>query len=212
VSGKFDDCGAHFFPLNLRKSATIKLQWIRRAVKGELGAMTERAVLDRKLSDVGIMARICPQDNVLARAMRVPLRRKVLFAEALVNTVLAWFMVRFLPYRVWKRNLGRIDAVMNHRPLSSSDISHARQIGWAVTRVNQFGNERFTCLMVAMAGKWMLNRRGTPNVLVLGAKVWRDSEESQNVNAHAWLNVELMNIVGGEIKADYVVIASFHGP
>ncbi|WP_430736732.1 lasso peptide biosynthesis protein [Roseicyclus salinarum] len=53
------------------------------------------------------------------------------------------------------------------------DLQMLRDVRWAIEAVNRTVGGRFTCLMLGMAGKAMLNRRGIANTLVLGAKLSR---------------------------------------
>ena len=91
------------------------------------------------------------------------------------------------------------------------DHEMLRDIRWAVKAVNQSFGNRFICLMQAMAGKTILNRRSVPNTLVLGAKISRVVETNYNegMSAHAWLWAGGIILLGGEAREDFLPVTSY---
>ncbi len=98
-----------------------------------------------------------------------------------------------------------------HRDNGVHDHKMLRDIRWAVKAVNQSFGNRFTCLMQAMAGKTILNRRSVPNTLVLGAKISRVVETNYNegMSAHAWLWAGGIILLGGEAREDFLPVTSY---
>ena len=87
-----------------------------------------------------------------------------------------------------------------------------RDVRWAVEAVNRTFGGHFTCLMQGMAGKAMLNRRGVANTLVLGARLGGETGPSDDagMSAHAWLCAGPVILLGGEVRAGFVPVTSYH--
>lgn len=92
------------------------------------------------------------------------------------------------------------------------DIDLLTDVRWAVDSVNATFGGRFTCLMNGMAGKAILNRRGVPNSLVLGAKLKRevDEENNESMAAHAWLYSGPFILLGGRERPGYLPVTSYY--
>jgi hypothetical protein len=103
----------------------------------------------------------------------------MLALEAAAALATAWLLVRWSP----KRRLGAVlrGGPSARRPLrstlSSEDVLHM------VERVAHAHPCRPRCLERALAGRWMLARRGRASTLVIGAR--RSAFE-----AHAWLEID----------------------
>lgn len=141
--------------------------------------------------------------------MRLTPGRRALFAEALVNLSHAWFLVRTRPFDSWSHRLGTSMAA-DAAPAAYPPMPVLRDVRWAARKVNRMFGGRFTCLMMAMAGKAMLNRRHVPNDLVLGVRLQRDASSAANpIAAHAWLCVGDIVLLGDEERPGHVPIASY---
>ncbi|MFN3845097.1 MAG: lasso peptide biosynthesis B2 protein [Paracoccaceae bacterium] len=146
----------------------------------------------------------------LRNFLALPSRRKLLLAETALALLRAAWLVRRSPFRAYARTLG-------HRsPGEFVDTAHpdipTRSLGevrWALRRINQLAGGRFTCLMLAMAGKRVLNRRCLANTLVLGVRPDRD-DGADLFGAHAWLRVGPFVMIGMEERAGHIPIASYH--
>lgn len=142
--------------------------------------------------------------------LRLPRARKRLLAEAAAALVAARWTVRRRPFRSYAAALGQahpgefVDAA--HADMAPQPLGRIR---WALLRVNRLAGGRFTCLMLAIAAKRMLNRRGLPNTLVLGVRMDNPVGDDPFA-AHAWLRAGRYTVVGVEERAGHVAVASYH--
>lgn len=81
-----------------------------------------------------------------------------------------------------------------------------RDVRWAINLANRVMGDKFSCLMIALAGKAMLNDIGVSNTLVLGAAPGAAGAEMQ---AHAWLRVGDVVVFGEEEMHKYSALLSF---
>lgn len=79
----------------------------------------------------------------------------------------------------------------------------ARVVAWAIERGAVRLPWRSRCLVRALAGRWMLGRRGVPSVLCLGV-----AREGGVITAHAWLLVAGRAVCGGREAPGYTPIAA----
>ncbi|MGF1575992.1 MAG: lasso peptide biosynthesis B2 protein [Cyanophyceae cyanobacterium] len=140
---------------------------------------------------------------------RIPLKRKLLYLEALGHLVFAWFLVRRVPFRVWSRWLGTGSQGFVEFP-GGDRSSAAVEVAGAIVRLNGVFRGAFTCLMVGTAGKFMLNRRQVDNTLVLGVNTERTGDSRMAMTAHAWLCEGSDIILGGEVHQDYTPITNYY--
>lgn len=140
----------------------------------------------------------------------MPRSRKWLLARALWALLGAWWVVRRRPFRAYSASLGTAssgefidtaNADMPARPLG--------ELRWALNRLNRLAGGRYTCLMLAIAGKRLLNRQGLANTLVLGVNP-RKGAEGDPFGAHAWLRAGRYVVVGLEERAGHIPVASYH--
>lgn len=140
----------------------------------------------------------------------LPRARKRLLLEAAVALVRAWWMVRLCRFHSYAPTLGRL-----HRgefiDKTNQNIPSAplRQVRWALNKFNRLIGGRFTCLMLAIAGKRLLNRRGLANSLVLGVNP-HNADGSSTIGAHAWLRSGRYVVIGLEERAGHIPVASYH--
>lgn len=134
--------------------------------------------------------------------------RQRLLVEAAVVCCFALILVRAVPFRWWSRHLGATDAAGDAGP-RHEDAELIREVGRAVERVNRALRGRVTCLMQAVAGKIMLNRRRIPNTLYLGVRTVHE-EGGITISAHAWLSSGALMVLGGEGQTQYTVVSRHH--
>jgi hypothetical protein len=149
--------------------------------------------------------------SLLVRAWRAPMRRKLMLAEALTCTAAAWALVTVMPYTAWRSRLG--EAV----PLASASLTGAsalaagcpllEDIAWAHTVLARLFGGRFTCLMLALSARAMLQRRRLPTLLVLGVR--RGPEDGSKLGAHAWVLSQGIEIVGGDTRSGHTPVAAY---
>lgn len=92
--------------------------------------------------------------------------------------------------------------------LGASALDQARDIGWALTRLPQALGIEDICLVQALAGKFMLKRRGIPSTIYLGLA----KEEDGGLKAHAWLRAGERILTGGQGRGRFTVVAVFGDP
>jgi len=152
--------------------------------------------------------------NLRARRVRfacVNTGQKLLLLEAAFWLLVSKLAVKLVPFRYWSRFLGAKAAadLLEDTP-HCPDISH--EVSQAIFHVNCVFRGRFTCLMQATAGKALLNRRGIPNTLVLGARTVRGESGELRIEAHAWLKCGIAILLGGEAHDQFTVVAQFRSP
>jgi hypothetical protein len=76
------------------------------------------------------------------------------------------------------------------------------RVRWAIDAAARRTPWRSKCLEQAIAGKWMLRRRGIASTMYLGVV-------HNPFEAHAWLRVGRMNVTGGSRVDRYAVVATF---
>jgi len=82
----------------------------------------------------------------------------------------------------------------------------ARQVGASVERVARFTWWRSMCLEKALAGKWMLRRRGIASTMYVGM-----ARRGSEFVAHAWLVGEGQTLTGAGTLS-YAPLAAFDEP
>ena len=117
--------------------------------------------------------------------------------EALVHLAAARATVVLLPLK-W---------VLPGLSTSEGEVQNAfrlsRKVGEAIARASKVTPWQSNCLAQALAGFWMLKRRGIVGQLCLGA-----SQEDGSLIAHAWLQVDRHQVTGGD-GAGYRLLAVF---
>lgn len=145
------------------------------------------------------------------RFSRLSVSQKTLTLEATFWLFVSMLAVKLVPFRYWSRFLGAKAAADS--PDETPDCPDTvREVSQAINRVNRVFRGRFTCLMEAAAGKAMLNRRGIPNTLALGARAARAESGVVTMEAHAWLKCGSFILLGGEAHDRFTAVAQFHSP
>ncbi|MEM1066550.1 MAG: lasso peptide biosynthesis B2 protein [Pseudomonadota bacterium] len=144
--------------------------------------------------------------------IRQPGRRQRLVLEASRELCHAWYLVRFKQFRSYAGDLGDPHPGAFETAELHEDKEFLRDVRWSIEAINRTAGGRFTCLMQGMAGKSMLNKRGVPNTLILGAKLKREEGETdeEGMAAHAWLRTGPVILLGGDALAGYVPLTSYH--
>lgn len=117
---------------------------------------------------------------------------------------------------------------MGHQYLSNRQVSvlalkgqinKARCIGKLMESVSRNVPWECKCLAEAICVKWLLNRYQIPAVFYLGARInaapnsnTNDSATSENLQAHAWINVGQCTVIGAPTHRCYQVVATFVTP
>jgi len=142
--------------------------------------------------------------------MALPRPRRRLLLEAATVLLHAWWQVRRRPFRAYAATLGQahpgeyVDSVNTDMPPQPLG-----QVRWALHRLNRLAGGRFTCLMLGMAAKRLLDRRGLANTLVLGVRPEK-GDGTDPFGAHAWLRAGPYVVIGLEERAGHIPVASYH--
>jgi hypothetical protein len=127
--------------------------------------------------------------------------------EAAWNLAAAHAAIRLLPFRWIASSLGSPGDAPPLRPISQVQEIEAQQVGWAVTTLARYFPWDAKCLSQAVAGKWMLHRRGLPSTLYLGVERVHDGEKW--LEAHAWLRCGTDFVTGEPHHERFNVLAAF---
>lgn len=126
------------------------------------------------------------------RGLRRPVADYMALLLALCTVPAAWVALRLVPFR----RLIREDEAEMPRPKKRTLRAFDRRICWAVEAVGHRLFRRRPCLVQALAGKWLLQRRGLSPRLQIGVQ-----RTQASIRAHAWLVFNQEIIVGGEDSA-----------
>lgn len=135
------------------------------------------------------------------RRERTAHRLRVL--EAAIALILVSVLLAILPFRILARLAGRAEAG-SYPPGLTTDAA-AAAVGQAIAAAARRLPWHPKCLAQALAGSWMLRRRGLPAQLCFGV-----SNEDGKLRAHAWLVSGSGTVCGGPAAAGFTPIASLH--
>jgi hypothetical protein len=146
---------------------------------------------------------------------RLEAPRKVILIEAALVLIAAGAAIRFLRFRRIAPNLGVAlparSTTADPEDASSSiatGLDEAVRIettGWAISTAAGHLPWRSTCLVQAIAGKWMLRRRSIPSTLCIGV----DRGAIARLEAHAWLRSGNFVLTGAASAERFNTIAEF---
>ncbi len=145
----------------------------------------EWAVFHRTVAPAAVARR---QRSPWRRLLRLPLKKQLLLAEALVCMLGARAALRLLPMRSILRWL--------ERPLSHAreDEAMAQMVRWGVVSGARYSPLRLVCFPQALAAYAMLRRRSIASRLHYGVRRAADGR----LRAHTWLEVDGRMLLGGE--------------
>ena len=127
----------------------------------------------------------------LKRFVALPANRRAISVEAVIALGVARLLVLTVPIRWITRRLERQATLPHAQPGEAGDV--IREVGWAVRAAAPKTPWDSACLVQALAGKWMLGRRGLDSAIRLG--VAKDADG--NLQAHAWLCAGDTILTGG---------------
>ncbi len=130
---------------------------------------------------------------------------RALIAEAAWTLAAAQAAVRLLSFRRLAPRLGVQAGGVAKAEITPAQIAQARRVGWAIRRLAPLFPWDVKCLGQAVAGKWMLQRRGLRSTLYLGV----DRGQDTWLEAHAWLRCGQEFLTGAAGHERFKVIASF---
>jgi len=136
----------------------------------------------------------------IKKAWKFPLTFKLLVLEVLILSAIIRFVLLFYPFK-------RILLFLKKK--EPNQVSHlpkkASQIGYFVDRVCPHTPWKSACLVQAIVGKIMLQRRKIQSTVFLGVAKNKQDE----LKAHAWLKSDNTYLTGYREMNDYTTIAHF---
>ena len=134
---------------------------------------------------------------------------RVLLLEAVALLGIARLTTLILPFKWIAGSLGR-HMIETDAQMSVRESQSARLVGQAVVSASRYTPWESVCLAQAVAGQWMLKRRGIAGTLYLG--VAKDETRPKKLTAHAWLRCGSMIVIGRESHRQFTVVAAFGSP
>lgn len=135
------------------------------------------------------------------------LRRALLGVETRLCLVIAQVLVFWCPLR-WARRLFGAPASREPAPVGPEVLARARGVAWRVLVAADRLPWTSSCLVRAVAGCLLLERRGIRGgVIRFGV-----NKTDGRLMAHAWLLLGGHILLGGEVAADYIPVADFGRP
>ena len=144
--------------------------------------------------------------------------QRLALGEAAFFLAVAQAAIHWLPFHWISPRLGRLEnAPSGAQPapettsalLEPDRLRQVQRVAWAVQALARYLPWDARCLAQAVAGKWMLQRRGLPSALYLGV----DHGQEQWLEAHAWLCCRGEFVTGEPQHERFKVIAAFvEGP
>lgn len=133
----------------------------------------------------------------------LPFKLKLLYVEAFL--FLGW--ARLLLYVPFSRIVALIGTKVSAAPdeVLAKHVETSRNIGEVVARMGGCTLWESRCLVQAIAGLKMLERRGIRSTLYLGTR----KEAADGLTAHAWLSCGRHIIVGEAGHERYTVVGIF---
>jgi len=143
--------------------------------------------------------------NALRKFLALSWMERFLLLEAFYYLGWARFTLLTSPFKRIAPNLGKQLKKDEIRSSNTPPIELATQVGWAVDVVSRRTPWESACLAQAMAGKFMLRRRGLSSLLYLGTK----KDEFGEFVAHAWLQNGNKILLGGGGVESFVILSAF---
>lgn len=140
--------------------------------------------------------------SALATARELSWERRALFLEAAVTMSLVTAAVRLLPFRVLMR-LAEWPLGRERRGRPREQL--LRRVRWAVLVASRRTPWDSVCLHRSLTAQILLRGRGVPSTLYYGAH----PGDAGGLKAHAWVMCDGFDVVGGEVAAEYAVLATF---
>lgn len=132
-------------------------------------------------------------------------RIKALAFSLLVYAALwrARLVLWLLPFPALERYLGRKGS-HSTEAVSKAHYRLAWRVSGAIDTISPYTPFKATCLVQALAAKWLLDRRSVPNTLYLGVH-----KLGAGFGAHAWLNVGFETVTGGLTSEANAVVGRY---
>src|SRR5712691_1711516 len=141
--------------------------------------------------------------HCMRRMLRLSRHQWAVLLEAVIGLLWARWQLTRLPFRQLASQLGTLGTASPQEG-EAWQAPLRREVRWAVQGVARYLPGRWTCLVVAMAARHMLARRGLSCTLYLGV-----SHAEGGLRAHAWLRCGSLYVTGGEGWDRFTVLACF---
>src|SRR5712691_11906070 len=129
--------------------------------------------------------------HCMRRMLRLSRHQWAVLLEAVIGLLWARWQLTRLPFRQLASQLGTLGTASPQEG-EAWQAPLRREVRWAVQGVARYLPGRWTCLVVAMAARHMLARRGLSCTLYLGV-----SHAEGGLRAHAWLRCGSLYVTGG---------------
>jgi hypothetical protein len=130
---------------------------------------------------------------------------RALFFEAIAALCLMSAGVRLAPFRI----LVRLAARPLGAPLAGRDDARLiRRVRWSIKAASARIPWSTVCLHHSLVAQSLLRRRGVPATLFYGARL----NEAQDLEAHTWVRVGALDVIGTENASDFALLACFPRP
>ena len=137
----------------------------------------------------------------IAVVIRSRLTRLPLFLEGFCCLVFAKAAVRLFPFPWLMRKV----AAPSESAIEEAHLEIVTSVGWAVATAARRLAPWAVCLPQAIAGHWMLRRRGIASAVCFG--VGRDA--SAKLRSHAWLRTADRVVLGEKAMPAFTPIAEY---
>ncbi len=142
--------------------------------------------------------------SLIIRFFRKPLAEQLIFSEAVFWLALTRMATLILPFKWVARFLGTHMAESDR--LHPADRTRkARRVASCIRAMSRHLPWDCKCLVQAISGKMMLDRRNISNTLYLGVS----KGQEDGLIAHAWLRSGETIILGGGGLDRFTVVATF---
>lgn len=143
--------------------------------------------------------------NTIRKILALSGRERFLLVEAFIYLGLARAALLIIPFKHIAPHLGQQVRDDHIRILDEPSSTVARQVGWAVDVMSYHTPWESACLAQAIAGKFMLKRRGLTSLLYLGMK----KDDTGTLTAHAWLQNGDAILLGGVGHEAFTILSVF---
>lgn len=133
------------------------------------------------------------------------LKKALLRLEIWLSLGWARFLIKFIAFRRWRGALGPIEGELPPEERPQISPAQAKQAADIARLLNRIADRprlfKAVCLPRAMAGRWVLGRRGLPSRIIIGS---RRGEPQEGLLFHAWLMVGDQTVTGANERAEFM--------
>ncbi len=144
-------------------------------------------------------------NSPLLTYLHLPKSNRRLVWETLWELLSVELMVRVRPFKQYAHSLGKQGLELSPQTGDPQQVHAVKEIRWAVHAVTRRLPWKCRCLVQAIAGKRMLQRRGITSTLYLGV----DHGGTKWLEAHAWLRYGEVMVTGGPGHERFKIISTF---